>query len=356
MTMSAEELSAQLFRSTIGALEMNSVYLGDQLGYYRAMADGTAITAGELAARTGTAARYTAEWLEHQAVRGLISVVGTGGDAWERRYRLPAEHVPVLADADSVLFGAQTAVQLARYGRRLPDVVRAYRTGEAPPPLPWEPEGRVDTNRALFQQLLGRQWLPSLTELDSRLRARPAARVADIACGMGWSSIAMASAYPLITVDGIDLDDRGIETARANARRSGVADRVRFEVADAAEFRPSRRYDLVTVIEALHDMARPVDALRAARELLTGDGWVMVVDVRAEEEFTVPGTEREQCDYGWSLIACLPDAMGTPDTAATGTVMRPKTLRAYAEAAGFAKVEVLPVDTPYWRFYRLSPG
>ncbi|MFE9614285.1 hypothetical protein [Streptomyces sp. NPDC006012] len=75
-----------------------------------------------------------------------------GGDAWERRYLLPAEHVPVLADADSVLFGARTAVQLARYGRRLPDVVRAYRTGEAPPPLPWEPEGRVDTNRALFQQ------------------------------------------------------------------------------------------------------------------------------------------------------------------------------------------------------------
>ena len=352
--MNTATLSERLFHSTIGALEMYAVYLGHQLGYYRAMADGEPITAGELAERTGTATRYAMEWLEHQAVRELIGVDDARAAAAARRYRLPAEHVPVLADVNSALFGTPSALQLARYGRRLPDIVTAYRTGQAPPPLPWGPEGRTDTNRPLFLNLLGKQWLPSLVDVDERLRAEPPARVADIACGTGWSSIAMAQAYPLITVDGIDLDRRAIESAQNNAEQFGVAERVRFSVTDAAGFGGPDRYDLVTIIEALHDMARPVEALRSARELLAANGSVLVVDVRVEEEFSVPGTEREQCEYGWSLIACLPDAMGTPDSAATGTVMRPGTLRRYAAEAGFADVRVLPIDTSYWRFYQLT--
>ncbi|GAA4585952.1 class I SAM-dependent methyltransferase [Planotetraspora phitsanulokensis] len=354
MDLNAEELSARLFRSTIGALEMNSVYLGDQLGYYRAMADGEPVTAGALASRTATDTRYTSEWLQHQAVLGLIAAEDTRADASARRYRLPAEYVAVLADPDSVLFAGRSAVQLARYGRRLPDLVDAYRTGAAPPPLPWEPEGRVDTNRAIFRNLLGKQWLPALAELDDRLRSEPPARIADIGCGTGWAGIAMALAYPLVEVDGIDLDSRGVETARANAESSGVAERVRFRVGDAAELSGPERYDLVTIFEALHDMARPVDALRAGRTMLSDDGWLLIADVKAEEEFTAPGPEREQCDYGWSLIACLPDAMGVPGTAATGTVMRPATLRGYADEAGFTDVRILPIDTPYWRFYRLT--
>jgi SAM-dependent methyltransferase len=245
-------------------------------------------------------------------------------------------------------------VQLARYGRRLPDVVTAYRTGQAPPPLAWGPEGRVDTNGALFRKMLGKEWLPSLPEIDKRLRAQPPARVADIACGMGWSSIAMAREYPLITVDGTDLDSPAIEQARINAKESGVADRVRFSVADAAGRSGTERYDFVMIIEALHDMSRPVEALRAARKLLSDGGSLLVVDVKAEEEFSVPGTALEQTEYGWSLIACLPDAMGDPETVATGTVMRPGTLRRYAAEAGFADVQVLPIETTFWRFYELT--
>jgi ubiquinone/menaquinone biosynthesis C-methylase UbiE len=269
-----------------------------------------------------------------------------------RRYRLPAEHVGVLADPDSLLNGVANAINLARYARRLPDLVAAYRSGEAPPPLPWAPEGRPEMNRAVFRNLLGRQWLPSLPEIDQRLR-KPGARVADVACGTGWSSIAVALAYPHVSVDGSDLDADAIEQARRHARDTGVAGRVSFEVGDAAGLGGGRRYDLVTIIEALHDMARPVAVLRGIRETLTDGGSVLVIDTRAEDEFTLPATEYEQLEFGYSLVTCLPDAMG-PDSAATGMVMRPSTLRRYAAEAGFAGVRVLPIDTPYWRFYELT--
>jgi hypothetical protein len=109
----------------------------------------------------------------------------------------------------------------------------------------------------------------------------------------------------------------------------------------------------VTIFEALHDMARPVEALSAARRVLAEDGTVLVVDGLVAEEFTVPASPRERTEYGWSVVSCLPGAMGDPQTAATGAVMRPSMLRQYALQAGFGRVEILPIHTDYWRFYRL---
>jgi 2-polyprenyl-3-methyl-5-hydroxy-6-metoxy-1,4-benzoquinol methylase len=189
--------------------------------------------------------------------------------------------------------------------------------------------------------------------VDARLRADPPARVADIACGTGWSSIAMAQAYPRITVHGIDLDADAIAAAGRHAETSGVDSRVTFSATAAADV--AGRYDLVTIIEALHDMTRPVEALRHARALLADGGSVLVVDSRVEDEFTAPAPLRDQYEYGWSLVACLPDAMGEQGSAATGTVMRSAVLRRYAAEAGFTGVEILPIETDYWRFYRLRP-
>jgi ubiquinone/menaquinone biosynthesis C-methylase UbiE len=203
--------------------------------------------------------------------------------------------------------------------------------------------------------LLGTEWLPAIAEVDRRLRAAPPARVADIGCGTGWSSIAMGSAYPRITVDGFDLDPDVIAAASENARRAGVADRVRFTVLDAADPDLPGRYDLVTVFEALHDMARPVEALAAARRMLAEGGSVVVADEPVADEFTAPASEMERYAYAWSVVSCLPSAMGDPETAATGAVMRPATLARYARSAGFARTEALPVETEVWRFYRLIP-
>ena len=116
----------------------------------------------------------------------------------------------------------------------MPEVAEAFRSGGAPPPLPWAPEGRPEFNRAVFLNLLGRQWLPAIADVDLRLRGEPPARVADLACGTGWSSIAMARAYPLISVDGFDLDANAIEAAGRNAQKAGLAGRVAFLAADAS--------------------------------------------------------------------------------------------------------------------------
>lgn len=353
--MDANALADRLFQNVTGTLELYAVYLGERLGLYRALAGGEAMTSGELAERAGIAERYAREWLEQQAVAELVEVDDQKADALTRRYRLPAEHVPVLADADDVRFGTQSSIDLVRIARRLATLVDAFRTGDAPPPIPWAPEGRANPNRALFLNLLGAEWLPSVPEVDARLTADPPARIADLACGMGWSSIAMATAYPKVVVDGLDLDEDAIAAARANAEQAGVADRVRFSATDAALLPDENRYDLVTILEALHDMSRPVDTLRTARDLLTEDGTVIVADNPTADEFTVPASPRDRQEYGWSVVSCLPGAMGDPDTAATGAVMRVDTLRRYATEAGFAQVRVLPIDTDQWRFYHLLP-
>ncbi len=338
----------------VGALELFTVYLGERLGLYRALAADGPATSAELAARTGTAERYVREWLEHHAASGLVEVDVQAADPGSRRYRLPAAHAPVLADPDDIRYRAFNGIEIARAARGLPELVEAFRTGTAPPRLAWAPEGRADYNRAEYLGLLGTRWLPAIAEVDRRLRAEPPARVADLACGTGWSSIAMARAYPLVRVDGFDLDPDAIGAARRNAEQAGLSGRVSFSVTDASGPGWAGRYDLVTIFEGLHDMARPVDALRTARGMLSPSGTVIIADELTEDEFTAPACELERYHYGWSVVCCLPGAMGDPGTCATGAVMRPATLRRYALEAGFAAVEVLPVVTEVWRFYRLT--
>jgi SAM-dependent methyltransferase len=267
---------------------------------------------------------------------------------------MPSAHVPVLAEPDDLRYNAYRGVELVRAGRPMPALVEAFRTGGAPPPIDWRPEGRAEFNRATYLALLGTQWLPSIADLDARLKAGPPARVADVACGTGWSSIAMARAYPKITVHGFDLDEDAIALARSHLEGEGpLAERVTFSVADASDPELSGTFDLVTIFEALHDMSRPVKALQAARGLLAEGGSVVIADELVGEAFAAPAPEGERFTYGWSVVSCLPYAMDDPETAATGAVMRPPTLRRYASEAGFAEVEILPIETDFWRFYRL---
>jgi 2-polyprenyl-3-methyl-5-hydroxy-6-metoxy-1,4-benzoquinol methylase len=350
-----DELTDRLFHDMIGALELFTVYLGERLGLYRALHVQGPATSAELAGRTGTAERYIREWLEHHAASGLLEVDDPAADPLARRYRLPPAHVPVLADPDDVRYRAFNGVEIVRAARWMAPLAEAFRTGGAPPPLPWAPEGRAEYNRAAFLNLLGTQWLPAIAEVDQRLRREPPAWVADLACGAGWSSIALAQAYPLARVDGFDLDPDVIAAARRNAEQAGVPDRVTFAVTDASGPGISGRFDLVTIFEGLHDMSRPVEALRAARGLLTPGGSVLVADELVGDVFTAPAPDLERYHYGWSVVACLPGAMGDPGTAATGAVMRPATLDRYAREAGFSRMEVLPLQTQNWRFYRLIP-
>jgi 2-polyprenyl-3-methyl-5-hydroxy-6-metoxy-1,4-benzoquinol methylase len=335
--------------------DLLTVYLGDRLGLYRALAGGGPATSAELAKRTGTFERYVREWLEQQAVTGILEVDQPGADAAARRYHLPPEHAEALVDEESLSFEAHKGIDFVRAARPLPELVEAFRTGAGLAPLPWEPEGRSEFNRARFLNLLGRRWLPAIGPVHDRLMADPPARVADLGCGTGWSSIAMARAYPTIRVDGFDLDRDVIAHATKQAAEEGLSHRVRFQAADAATLEPGPGYDLVTVFEALHDMALPVDALRAARRLLASGGSMVIADERVGDAFAVPAPDRERYAYGWSVVSCLPTSMGEPGAAGTGAVIRPSTVRAYALEAGFSEVAALDIDDLEWRFYRLIP-
>jgi 2-polyprenyl-3-methyl-5-hydroxy-6-metoxy-1,4-benzoquinol methylase len=204
-----------------------------------------------------------------------------------------------------------------------------------------------------YVNLLGIEWLPAIPDVHARLQADPPARVADFGCGGGWSSIAIARAYPNVTVDGFDLEEPRVELARTNARAAGVEDRVRFHVQDVSRGDFGGTYDLVTGFEMLHDAGRPVDVLRSMRRLAGPSGAIIVMDERVGEEFAAPGDMLEQFFYGASVLYCLPAGLGDTPSAGTGAVMRPATLRKYASEAGFRDVEILDIPHDMWRFYRL---
>jgi ubiquinone/menaquinone biosynthesis C-methylase UbiE len=177
--------------------------------------------------------------------------------------------------------------------------------------------------------------------------------VADVGCGQGFASVAVARAFLGAHVDGLDADPASIADARAHAREAGVDGRVRFIEADAADLAAHGPYDLVLILESLHDMADPAAALAAARAALAPGGTVLVVDERVAEEFHAPGDEVERTMYGWSVTHCLPSSLAEQPSAAIGTVMRPHTVRDLAGRAGYGGVEVLPVENDFFRLYRL---
>ena len=349
MTTSADALTERLFSATVASLELAGVYLGDRLGLYRSLdADGPA-TPEELAGRSGTDARYVREWLEQQAVGGILEVDG------DHRFSLSREHAAVLVDETSLNLMAPASRMVAAAFGRLPALVDAYRSGDG---VGWEAygvdmrEGQAAFNRPAFTHLLGGEWLPAISDLHQRLNADPPARMADVGCGEGWSTIAIASVYPKARIVGIDLDAPSIESARRHAAEAGLNGRIDFRHGDAAAL-DDGPYDAAIIIEAVHDMANPVPVLRSIREALVPNGSLIVVDERVAEHFVAPGDDLERYMYGWSITTCLPDGRSRSPSVATGTVMRPSTLRGYASSAGFGEVEILPIENDFFRFYRL---
>jgi SAM-dependent methyltransferase len=352
-------LDERLLAAVTGSLELAAVHLGARLGWYRVLAQAPA-TAPELAGRTGTDARYAREWLEQQAVAGYLAVDDAGAEPDARRYSLPPEHVGVLVDELSLSYMPPFARIALAFTRNVDRLVEVYRAGGG---LSWEEmgadarESQAEANRPYFLGPFATTDLASLPEVDAALRA--GGRVADVGCGLGWSSIGIARAYPAARVDGYDVDGPSVEQARRNAEEAGVADRVSFSLVapgSLAEGARTGSYDLALAVECVHDMADPVPVLAEMRRAVRPGGTVLVVDERVGEEFTAPGDDLERLMYGFSLTCCLPDGLSTRPSVGTGTVMRPPTLRRYAGLAGFAGVDVLPVDHPFFRFYRLRPG
>lgn len=344
----------RIFSDLLGAMSTYATTMGVTLGWYEALAGADSMTSTELAAETDTDERYAREWLEQQTVSGYLSVTDATAAPADRRYSIAPEVVELLTNRSSLAYMAPFPGLLTSVGHNLPHLIEAFRTGAG---FGWHQHGdgarcgQAEANRPMFLNLLGQDYLASLPAVDAALRS--GGTVADVGCGLGWSSIGIAQAYPETRVDGYDIDGPSVDKARVYAAEAGVGDRVRFHTIDVAELEADG-YDVVLALECIHDMADPVSVLRAMRNIVKPGGAVIVMDERVGEHFTGEPDPIEQFMYGFSLLCCLADGRNAPESVATGTVMRPPTLERYATKAGFASVEALDIDNDFFRFYHLA--
>lgn len=350
----AETYAERLFAASMSTYETFGVYVGMQLGWFAALADGPR-TSSELADRTGTQERYCREFCELMASMGTLTVE-PGSNAAERRFTLPPGPAEVLLDTGSLNYLGPLAQMAVAAGRRIDDLLAAYRDSGG---VSWAELGddarsaQAALNRPWFTHRLGPA-LADVPDVHASLDRR-GARIADIGCGGGWSTLALARAYPEAQVVGVDVDMPSIDAARAAAAAEDLSDRVQFIVADGEALAELEPFDACFAFECLHDMPRPVEVLAAIRACVRPGGPIVIMDEAVDDEFTAPGSEIDQCMYGFSLFICLPDGLSSTPSAGTGTVMRQPVLADYARRAGFDEVTVLPItDFGFFRFYRLS--
>ncbi len=318
------------------------VVMGDRLGLYRALTDGP-LTPGELAERTGTTERYVREWLNAQAAGGYV----THEDG---RYRLEPEQAVALTDEDSPYF-LPGFFELA-LGSVLdsPRITEAVRDGGG---VGWhEHDAHVHDGCERFfrpgynANLIG-AWLPALDGVVERLRS--GARVADVGCGHGASTILMAQAFPASTFVGSDYHAGSIETARERAVQAGLNGRVRFDAAPAAAY-GGEGYDLVTMFDCLHDMGDPVGAARHVLRTLADDGTWMIVEPAAGDRVEDNLHPVGRAYYGFSTLLCTPASLSQDVGLALGAQAGEARIAAVVGEAGFTRFRRV-AETPFNHVY-----
>lgn len=325
------------------------VMIGDRLGLYRALAFHGPLTSAELAARTDTHERYVREWLNAQAASGYVTYEAETG-----RYRLTPEQALAFAQEGSPAFMVGAFQVALAAGRRLDALTEAFRSGEG---IGWHEHdhelfhGIARFFRPGYDAHVVPDWIPSLSGVEPRLHA--GARVADIGCGHGVSTILMARAYPASTFVGFDTHADSIAEATERALEAGVSDRCRFEVAPADDF-PGTDYDFVTVFDALHDMGDPVGASRHVRRVLSPQGSWMIVEPyagdRVEENLNPVG----RAYYAGSTLICTPCALAQRGRMALGAQAGEARIRTVVTGAGFTRFR-RATQTPFTVVYEARP-
>ena len=334
--MNAELIEQNVHRllgAMTGAATTAMVAIGDQLGLYRALAGGGPATPDELAARTGTAARYLREWLSQQAAAGFLAYRQS-----DERYGLSAEAAAVLAQEASPAFLAGGATITRGWFAGIDRLAEAFRTGAG---IPWHEqdpavfEGTERFFRPGYTASLTTEWIPALPGVADRLAA--GGRVADIGCGHGVAAILLARAYPQASVHGYDFHDRSIQVARRQAAQAGLEGRIRFEPLDATSY-PADGFDLICLLDTLHDLGDPAAALAHARKALAPDGAVLVVEPNATDDYAANlASPLAALNYAASTFQCTPTALAQPGGVALGAQAGPAAVRKLADDAGFSR-------------------
>jgi SAM-dependent methyltransferase len=345
-TIDASRLEAFMGHAVVdlaAAFSAPLVRLGARLGLYRALVDSGPATPAELAERTGTDPRMVREWLGNQAAGGYVTY-----DAASGRYALPPEQAIALADAESPVYLLGAYDILASFFADEDRLVEAFHSGTG---LHWnEHDHRLFSGtevffRAGYRQHLVQDWLPSLDGVVEKLEA--GARVADVGCGHGASTIIMAEAFPASSFAGFDSHPGGIERAREAAEEAGVGERVRFEVAAADAF-PRAGYDLVCLFDAFHDLGDPAAAARHIREALAPDGTLMLVEPQAGDRTEDNLNPVGRLFYAGSTLICVPHAIADSGgrACALGNQAGEAALRAVLEQGGLRSVR-RAAETPF---------
>ena len=316
------------------------VITGDRLGLYRTLAGNGPLTAEELAEQTGTHERYVREWLSAQAASGYVEYE----PSVERFYMTPEQSM-LFTNEDSPFLMTGGFYSLAAVYKDEPKLTHAFRTGEG---IAWGDHdgclfcGTAKFFRPGYQAHLVSEWLPALNGVTRKLEA--GARVADVGCGHGLSTLIMAEAYPNSTFFGFDYHEDSIKCAREHARKAGLSN-VRFVVASAKDF-PGADYDLVTFFDCLHDMGDPAGAAAHVRETLRSDGAWMVVEPFANDRLEDNLNPVGRVYYAFSTAVCTPTSMSQEVKAALGAQAGEARLRQVAVSAGFRSFR-RATETPF---------
>ncbi len=338
------------FVGDVGAvMHAATVLIGDELGLYKAMADGEALTPEELAERTGTDERYMREWLSAQAASGYVEYDPASGS-----FRLPPEQAFALTSEYNPLFvpgGLQVAASTIKDADDMAEAIRAGRG------VGWHEhhhdlfEGVERFFRPNYIGNLIGSWIPTLEGVEDKLRS--GAKVADIGCGHGASTIIMAHEYPNSTFVGFDYHEGSIEAARRTAEEAGVSERCGFEVASASEY-PGEGYDFVAVFDALHDMGDPVGAAAHVKGSLKPDGTWMIVEPYAGDRLEDNLTPVGRIYYSGSTTLCVPAAKDQEGGMALGAQAGEPRIREVVTAGGFGRFR-RAAETPFNLVFEARP-
>jgi SAM-dependent methyltransferase len=351
MAVNMDKLNSFLgqFVGDLGAaVHAGMVVIGEKLGLYKALA-AESMTSAELAAKTKTDERYVREWLCSQAAGGYITY-----DEKTDKFSLTEEQAFTLANEDSPAY-LPGAFQLALGSlNAVPRIAESFRTGAG---MGWHEHddgvfhGCEKFFRPGYAANLVSTWIPALHDVKGKLES--GARVADVGCGKGASTLLLAKAFPKSKFHGFDYHDKSIEGARETAKREGLADRVTFEVAKAKEF-PGKDYDFVAVFDCLHDMGDPIGAAKHVRESLSKDGTWMIVEPFANDELKDNLNPVGRVYYSFSTLLCTPCSRSQEVALCLGAQSGEKRMREVIASAGFSRFR-RATETPFNIVYEARP-
>jgi SAM-dependent methyltransferase len=345
----AAEFTGRVLADTAAAATVVLAALGDRAGLFKNLAEHGPGTSGELASRTGLSERYVREWLAGMFAAGYLTYDDALGS-----YALPAEHVPALAAEPGPAFFGGVHQELIGAIQRYDDVADAFHRGGGVRPADLHPDVWAGTSRFTaqwHQNMLVQQWLPLVPDTTAKLRA--GARVADVGCGTGQALIALARAFPAITAAGYDVHQPAVERARRAAAEAGLADRISFEVLDAAAGLPES-FDVITTFDVVHDAVDPLGLLRSIRDALRPGGTYLCLEINCSDQAADNTGPIAALLYGFSILYCMTTSLAEGGEG-LGTLGLPEpVLRQLAGKAGFTQVRYVEMDNPFNRLYELS--